>query len=215
MIPVLIVFFTVLVILVMVGIHLRMYPRLPPSMEEGFSSPRVAPNQPTCVQRSGDAQHLLSLFAACADQYRAPGEDAQDRIELKLILNKLTCLDADVTNNGVSGYNTFNLPYNTSHDAEPLTNFVGRCLNNGTRSRDLEIVIDKYERRGSTLIKQLCRRANKDPKEPLNRYQNVVQTTMRALTDNCLAQHGSLDRPFGPRDPGFSVPFTVDRLSPF
>ena len=76
----------------------------------------------------------MSLFKPCPDVL--PSEDATDRVELALILNKLTCLDADVSNNGVDGYNTLKLPYNTSHDAEPLTNFVGRCLNNGTRSRD-------------------------------------------------------------------------------
>ena len=211
MIPQLIVvFFTILLLVVMIGVRLNMYPSLP---VEGFSSPRVAPNQPTCVQRNGDAQRLLAIFPTCADQYRAPGEDAQDRIELQLILNKLTCLDADVTNNGVSGYNTFNLPYNASHDAEPLTNFVGRCLNNGTRSRDLEIVIDRYEKRGNTLITQICKRANNDSKEPLGLFNEVIKTTMKALTQNCLAQHSSLDRPFGPRDPGFSVPFSVERLA--
>jgi hypothetical protein len=213
MVPLL--FLVGIVVVVAVGVYFKMYPRFPQTHYENFANPAVAPNQPSCVERSGDALVLLGLFKPCPDQYNAPTTDAVDRVELQLILNKLTCLDADVTNNGVAGYNTLNLPYNTSHDAEPLTNFVGRCLNNGTRSRDLEIVMDRYEKRGNTLIKQLCANKKIDPKAPLEHFAEVLKTTMNALTTNCLAQHSSLDKPFGPRDPGFSVPFTVSNLAPY
>jgi len=206
-----------IVLVVAVGIYFKMYPRFPPSERriENFANPAVAPNQPSCVQRSADALVLLGLFKPCPDQRNAPTEDAVDRVELQLILNKLTCLDADVSNNGVDGYNTLKLPFNTTHDTEPLTNFVGRCLNNGTRSRDLEVIMDRYERRGTTLIKNLCLRKGIDSKAPLDHYAEVTKNTMNSLTTNCLAKHSSLDTPFGPRDPGFSVPFSVSTLSPY
>jgi hypothetical protein len=206
--------FSVLIAVIAAGLYFRMYPKFPPTARyENFANPAVAPDEPTCVHRSADAQVLMGLFKQCPK--RSPTEDATDREELALILNKLTCLDADVTNNGVNGYNTLKLPYNTSHDAEPLTNFVGRCLNNGTRSRDLEIVIDRFEKRGKTLIENLSRRMDIDSKEPLVHFAEVIKTTMNALTTNCLAHHSSLDRPYGPRDPGFTVPYSVDRLAPY
>jgi hypothetical protein len=201
-----------LVLVIGAGVYFQTYPQMP-KRYENFANPAVAPNEPSCVHRSADAQILMSLFKPCPDTL--PSEDSVDRVELALILNKLTCLDADVSNNGVDGYNTLKLPYNTSHDAEPLTNFVGRCLNNGTRSRDLEIVIDRFEKRGATLIKNLCKRKDLDIKEPLYHFGEVIKTTMNSLTTNCLTQHASLDKPFGPRDPGFSVPYSVDRLAAY
>jgi hypothetical protein len=214
------------VLIVSIGIFYKMYPQMPNIRQhktptfgyrriEGFANPAVAPQEPKCVQRSKDAQAILSIIGPCRDAKNSPSEDDVDRQELLLILQKLTCLDADVNNNGVAGYNTLYLPYNTSHDTEPLTNFIGRCLNNGTRSRDLEIVIDKYETRGKALINKITGRIGMDSKALLENYQVVIRTTMKSMTDTCLAAQSNLDRPFGPRDPGYATPFSVERLAPF
>jgi hypothetical protein len=206
----------VIIVIVALGVFFNMYPKFPPSeRKEGFSSPAVAPNTPKCIQRSIDAQVLLRLFPPCSDPSHAPTEDDTDREELNLILMKLTCLDADATNSGVGGYNTLKLKYNTSHDAVPLTNFVGRCLNNGTNQRDIDIVIEKYDQRGKELIRKISSRIGMDSKEAQENYNSLITNTMRTLTTHCLAMRSSLDKPFGPRDPGFSTPYSVERLAPF
>lgn len=209
-----------IILIVAAGILLGGYPKFPPAEEnkksvEHFSSPAVAPAQPKCAQRSSDAMFILRMLPACDDPKNTPSTDAIDREELKLILMKITCLDSDVANNGVVGYNTFKLPYNVHHDNEPLTNFVGRCLNNGTQSRDLEIVVDKYEKRGSELIRRISKKIGLDDSELLKHYQSLLTQLTNTLNDNCLAKHSSLDRPFGPRDPGYSSPFSVEKLAPF
>ena len=212
------IYLVLLILIIGIGILYKMYPVFPPSekkVKEHFSSPATAPFNPSCVQRNVDAQVILRLFPPCADESKAPTEDATDRAELSLMLNKLTCLDADATNAGVGGYNTLSLPYNTSHDTEPLTNFVGRCLNNGVKQRDLDIIIDKYDKRGKTLIKQIANRTGIDPKMAHEHYEAVIKTTFNSLKTGCLAKRSSLDTPFGPRDPGYSTPFSVERLSPF
>lgn len=211
-------YLALIVLIVAAGIFYHVYPRMPPRSRnryEGFASPAVAPAEPKCINRNADAQTILRILPPCGDPYNSPTEDATDRAELALILQKLTCLDADVANNGVAGYNTLALQYNTSHDAEPLTNFVGRCLNNGTQSRDLEIVIDKYDKRGKTLIAQITNRTGMDPAALYENYAAVIRTTMKTLTDNCLAPQSHLDVPFGPRDPGYSTPFSVSQLAPY
>jgi hypothetical protein len=211
------VYLALIVLIVSIGIFYRFYPRMPAyrNRYEGFSSPAVAPAEPKCLQRNLDALTILRILPPCGDPHNTPTEDATDREELALILQKLTCLESDVANNGVSGYNTLALPYNTSHDAEPLPNFVGRCLNNGTRSRDLEIVIEKYDKRGKTLIHQITKRNGMDAGALLDNYEAVVRTTMKTLVDNCLAKQSNLDRPYGPRDPGFAVPYAVERLASY
>lgn len=182
---------------------------------ENFSSPAVAPNQPSCVKRNVDAQALLHLFPQCDSDKKSPSEDAMNRIELKLILNKLTCLDADVTNSGVAGYNTLSLPYNTSHDMEPITNFVGRCLNGGARTRDIDLIMSKYESRGNTLIAAIASLMHINPKPAFKHYRNVLRVTHDSLLYNCKMKRASLDIPAGVRDPGYSIPFSIEKLAPF
>lgn len=182
---------------------------------ENYSSPSVAPNEPTCVRRNANAQALLSIFPQCTSDYNSPSEDALNRIELKLILNKLTCLDADVANSGVSGYNTLNLKYNTSHDTEPLTNFVGRCLNGGARTRDIDLIMAKYESRGNDLIKNISSFSHTNPEKAYKHFREVIKTTYNSLLNNCKMKRASLDIPPGVRDPGYMIPFSVETLGPF
>jgi hypothetical protein len=182
---------------------------------EHFSSPAVSPNEPSCVNRNADAQAILAMFPQCRNDNESPSEDATDRIELKLILNKLTCLDADVSNNGVSGFNTLYLPYNTSHDTEPITNFVGRCLNGGARTRDIDLIMTKYENRGLELIKSISKGLQIDPTKPYKHYKAVISVTYNALVNACKMDRTSLDRPVGVRDPGYSIAFSTEKLAPF
>jgi hypothetical protein len=204
----------VIVAIVAAGVALKMYPQFPHTVER-FSSPALAPNMPSCVQRNADAQALLALFPQCMDQYKAPSEDDTDRVELKLILNKMTCLESDVKNSGVTGYNTLYLPYNTSHDTEPITNFVGRCLNGGARTRDIALIMEKYEKRGIELISRLAKNIKINPEQAFNHYNALIKVTFNALTNSCKMSRVSLDRPVGVRDPGYSTPFSVEKLAPF
>jgi hypothetical protein len=207
--------------IVALGLCFKMYPIFPSNKAklthtiEGFSSPATSPNEPSCIKRNTDAQAILQMFTQCSSDYKSPSEDAMNRIELKLILQKLTCLDSDVTNSGVAGYNTLSLPFNTSHDTEPLTNFVGRCLNGGTRTRDFDLIISKYESRGNVLIKAISSLMNKDPSEAYARYANVIKVTYESLVNNCKMKRASMDIPAGVRDPGYSIPFRIETLAPF
>jgi len=199
----------VIAAIVALGYAFKMYPQLPP---EHFSSPAIAPEMPTCVKRSADAQALLALLPV---HNCAPSEDDTDRKELRLILNKLTCLDSDVVNSGVAGYNTMYLQYNTSHDTEPLTNFVGRCLNGGARTRDIDLIMEKYESRGTELIARISKKDGTNPEVAFKYFKSVIGTTSQSLTYNCRMSRAQLDRPAGVRDPGYSTPFSVEKLAPF
>lgn len=107
------------------------------------------------------------------------------------------------------------LKYNTSHDTEPLTNFVGRCLNGGARTRDIDIIMEKYESRGNQLIARITKKEGSDPALPFKYFKAVIGTTAHSLTHNCRMNRVQLDRPTGVRDPGYMMPFSVDKLAPF
>jgi hypothetical protein len=217
------IYILLVVAIVTLGLCFKLYPVFPTlgkttiryNTVENFSSPAVAPNQPACIKRNVDAQALLHMFPQCDDDKKSPSEDAMNRIELKLILNKLTCLDADVTNSGVAGYNTLKLPYNTSHDTEPITNFVGRCLNGGARTRDIDLIMSKYESRGNTLIAAIASLMHINPKPAFKHYRSVLRVTHDSLLNNCKMKRASLDIPAGVRDPGYSIPFSIEKLAPF
>jgi len=208
-------YIVLIVVIVFLGLFFRKYPKFPPTERklEYFSSAAVAPDEPTCVRRNADAQALLEMFPQYLTE--SPSEDAEDRIELKLILNKLTCIDADVNKTGIPGYNTVNLPYNTSHDTEPLINFVGRCLNGGANTRDIDLILSKYESRGIELITRIAKRININAIKAYERYSSLVTTTYIVMSNNCIKHANSLDRPVGPRDPGYTMPYSVATLAPF
>jgi hypothetical protein len=160
---------------------------------------------PRCFTRDADAQNILSML-----------RDTQQKdafAELSLILQKLLCIDADVTGAGVGGYQSFQLPFVTQHDLEPPASFVGRCLKGAVRSRDLEIMIDKLESRGNTLIHSISpadRRA-----ASLTKFHGVVVRASRSIGKACMNNGIGLDRPSGPRDPGYSIPAGLEEQGPY
>jgi hypothetical protein len=163
---------------------------------------------PKCFLRDPEATKLLeSLRPSKPHHPEAFGE-------LSLILQKMLCIDADVTSSGAGAYSTFQLPFVTQHDIEPAASFVNRCLKGAMRSRDLEIAIDKFERRGATLVQELAQteaqRAN-----ALQMFRNVTKRATRQIAQTCTSLHINMDTPKGVRDPGYAVPSALEVAAPY
>jgi hypothetical protein len=181
---------------------------------EGFSTIAVDRDlMPRCFTRDTDAQAiLLALKPAKAVDPDAFGE-------LSLILQKMLCVDADVTGAGVGGYQSFQLPFVTQHDLEPAASLVGRCLKGALRSRDLELTIDKWEKRGAVLIQSLagCLQGGGEAvrSESLTRFRTVAKRSARTIGQACTSARVSMDIPAGPRDPGYTVPKGLEEQGPY
>lgn len=180
---------------------------------EGFSTIAVDRDlMPRCFTRDTDAQAiLLALKPAKAVDPDAFGE-------LSLILQKMLCVDADVTGAGVGEYQSFQLPFVTQHDLEPAASFVGRCLKGAVRSRDLELTIDKWEKRGAVLIQTLTggiEGGESVRTECQTRFRTVTKRAARNIGQACTSARVSMDVPAGPRDPGFSVPKGLEEQGPY
>lgn len=170
-----------------------------PVKTEGFANAAVDPKlAPACTQRSTAAQHILEAIA------HLPETD-EGAAELRLLLSKLTCIEADVSTAGAGTYRTLKLQFRTSHDMEPATSVVSRCLRNAMRQRDIDLIIDKFEKRGKQLIKSRCPSA-----ENLADFDDVIATTRLAMVSFCLGDQPSMDKPAGARDPGFWEPEDTD-----
>ena len=169
------------------------------SQSEGFANAAVDPIlSPACTQRSPAAQRILASIA------HLPETD-EGAAELRLLLSKLTCIEADVSTAGAGTYRTLKLQFRTSHDMEPATSVVSRCLRNAVRQRDIDLIMDKFEKRGKLLIRSRC-----PSEENLAAFDEVVAATRLSMVSFCLGDQPSMDKPAGARDPGFWEPEDTD-----
>jgi hypothetical protein len=166
-----------------------------PSVQEteGFAVAAVHPTLvPACVERSTDAQSLLARLASFPQGHT-------DADEIRLLVSKLCCLEADIAAPSAGTYRTMPLQFRTSHDMEAPSSFVGRCLRNAVRQRDIDLVIEKYETRGRELIVKLIG----DCPDAAKEFDAIIVRTRVAMVSFCLKPQPVMDRPIGARDMGF------------
>jgi hypothetical protein len=203
----LIAFFVVLAI----GIFLYFKPRF---LSEGFTTIALdEKTMPKCFTRDSEAQDLLILLNHGANA-PANSEQGMAYSELKLILEKMLCIDADITGSGAGVYSTYQLPYATSHDIEPAASFVNRCVRNAVQSRDIEVAFGKFEDRGAELINTMCE-SKEQQKAAQDKFHSIVARTIQAISKNCLTSKDNMDKPAGPRDPGYFMPAALESLRPY
>ena len=149
---------------------------------------------PACTERSAAAQSLLSRIAASDE---ADG----NKEELRLLLTKLCCFEADLITPAAGAYRTLPLQFRTAHDMEPASTLVGRCFRNAIRQRDVDLIVEKFKGRGLQLVATVV------PKEELvaatAEFMDVLGRTQSALQTTCLVPQPQMDTPDGPRDPGY------------
>ena len=159
---------------------------------------------PACVERSIAAQKLIA-------QIHTSSESIAD--ELRLLVSKLCCIEADIASPSPGTYRTFPLQFRTSHDMEPASTFVGKCLKNSIPKRDIELVIEKFSSRGRAILTTLL--SGNDQKEALANFAEVIHQTQSAMMTFCMIEQPRMDRPNGPRDIGFWEPAKVADLSEY
>ena len=162
------------------------------AISEGFATHATdARRMPACVNRSTDAQSLLARIAHI---------DSAEADELRLLMSKLCCMEADIAAPGAGTYRTLNLQFRTSQDTEPPVAIVSRCLVGAVNNRDTELIIEKFKARGHELIRELCQDSEKAATEEFDTVLRRLELTMMSF---CVRKGASMDRPAGPRDPGY------------
>ena len=194
-------------VLLFIAMFLYLNPRYVsgPKDTEGFATIALnTSNFPACVTRDADAQRLLTTLKVNNTTFE----------ELALIVSKLLCMDADITSSGAGVYASLRLPFNTQHDMEPVGTFVGRCLRNAVKERDISLTLGKLQDRGTVLINMLCSNSVEKAKA-LTLFDGIVKRTEANITKVCLKERASMDVPAGVRDPGYSVPGSLVNLAPY
>ena len=192
-----------LIVLALLLVHFKPSVSLP-GIEEGFAGAAVDPiRMPACAERSAAAQSLLARIATYPASDEAAGE-------LRLLISKLCCMEADVAAPVPGVYRTQNLQFRTQEDTEPASTIVGRCLRTAVNKRDIEIITEKFSERGHVLIGKICQdpAANKE-------FDEIVARLRLSMTSFCVGTPKQMDRPSGPRDMGFWEMETVAELSQY
>jgi hypothetical protein len=193
-----------------IGIVLYLRPRF---MAEGFTTVAIeGETMPRCLARDPESQALLAQLYSKSAANSAAGEAYE---EFKLILQKLLCIDADITGAGAGIYSTYQLPYATAHDIEPAANFVGRCVRNAVRERDVAMVLEKFESRGNVLLKTMCSGDSAAVNTNISTFNRIVKRIGASITSKCLMEKANMDVPAGPRDPGYYTPNNVEELGEY
>jgi hypothetical protein len=115
---------------------------------------------------------------------------------------------------GTGTYSTYLLPFNTQHDMEPVGSFVGRCLKNAVRERDIDLTIGKLQARGVELIMAMCASVESSTRS-LAQFDSIVKDVQKRITASCLKEHAPMDHPAGVRDPGYYTPVKLHSVGAF
>lgn len=172
---------------------------------ERFTTVAVDPRlSPACTERSAAAQKLLARFAA------VPEADP-DASELRLLISKLCCMEADIATPAAGLIRTISLQFRTSSDMDVASSIVGRCRAGAIQQRDIDLILDKFNKRGHELVKRLCA----DDAEAAKELDKILGQLRWAMTSFCLKPTPSMDKPIGARDMGFWEPDSVADLSQY
>jgi hypothetical protein len=174
------------------------------ALKEEFAVAAVDPaRMPACAERSVPAQSLLARFAI------VPTSD-DPATELRLLISKLCCIEADIMTPAAGTYRTASLQFRTSHDMEPASTLVGRALAGAVQQRDVALIMDKFNKRGVELIGQVlggCADATAEFAAVSNVTRVALSSTVRPAP--------TMDKPSGARDPGFWESDRVADLSQY
>lgn len=120
---------------------------------QGFHGNSHGVSDIACSEESADAVAISDLFDG---RKATTGDGPDDLRELKMILSKLCCAKHDLLSLSQSVSSTIKLPYNTSHDREPIANTVARCFTKSVPARDLDLTFLTFKERGLALLNKLC-----------------------------------------------------------
>ena len=212
--PMRVAFYAFLVVLA-IAIFLYFRPKFISRSTEGFATIALdGETMPKCLIRDANSQQLLAQFQGLKASSAPSSATSVAYDEFKLILQKLLCIDADITGSGAGPFSTYQLPFATAHDIEPAANFVARCSKSALRSRDVEMAMEKFESRGKELIDQMTFDAE-SRRSSHQAFHAIVVRVQRNIAGPCLTPKSTLDVPAGVRDPGYYTPNGLEENGPY
>jgi hypothetical protein len=170
------------------------------SRSEGFSGPARGGGVPDCLADSQEASELYTIFSS---KESTTEEGPDDFRELTLLLSKTNCLKKDLMSPSGIVEATRYQPYSTAHDVEPVAETAARCMAKTIPPRDLDITLDKWNRRGKELVRRLCTNYNltdSEVKKATHLFNAVIADISDIAKSQCLKGEVQIAGTAGPRD---------------
>jgi hypothetical protein len=167
---------------------------------EGYGGASHGAGSPSCLRSSAESAQLVDMFVDKNPRF----EEGPDALrELTILMGKLACFKKDLVSPSYIVSATRNQPYTTAHDIEPIAETTGRCFSKTISPRDLTISLDKWNKRGESLVKKLCTAYSLGQKE-VEQAQGLFRYVIRDVSDvargACLQGEPMIAGKPGPRD---------------
>lgn len=136
-----------------IGYQLWIGSKTMPSPLEGFAGPSRGSGTPDCLRTSSEAAKLYELIHSRRPNTESGPDDIR---ELAVLLGKLACFKRDLMSPSGIVEATWKQPFNTSQDMEPIAETTARCFSKTIPKRDLDLSLEKWSSRGTSLVKRIC-----------------------------------------------------------
>jgi hypothetical protein len=187
----------------------------PVPTEGFFGGVAVGAGEPNCLRTSSEAAQVYAIFANRASSTEEGPADFQ---EFRLLLSKLACFKKDLIGTAGVVEATRYQAYATSMDIEPIGETTARCFAKTIPSRDLDISLDKWGKRGKELIRRLCTSMNLTEMES-SQADTLFDALLRDVSDVarsvCLSGEPTINGKNPPRQPNGFEPESLSELGPY
>lgn len=180
-----------------------------------FGGVAVGAGNPDCLRTSSEAARIYGTFL---QRSSSTEEGSPDLDELRLLLSKLACFKKDLLGTAGVVEATRYQAYATSMDMEPVAETTARCLAKTIPKRDLDLSLDKWNKRGKVLLTKLC--TSFDLKEAeATEVETLFEALLADISDIarsvCLAGEPMIAGTPTPRNPGGYEPTGIQDLGPY
>lgn len=184
--------------------------------KEGFfGGVAVGAGEPDCLRTSSEAAQVYSIFA---NRVSSTEEGPADFQEFRLLLSKLACFKKDLIGTAGVVEATRYQAYATSMDIEPISETTARCFAKTIPSRDLDISLDKWSKRGKELVRRLCTSMNLTEMESAQAdtlFDALMVDVSDVARSVCLSGEPTINGKEPPRQPNGFEPPTNQELGPY
>ena len=145
---------------------------------------------PDCLRASAEAGQLHELFA---EKVSNTEEGPADFREFDMLLSRICCFKKDLLSVAQQVEATRYQPFSTELDLEPIAETTARCFAKTSPPKDIELLIDKWERRGHFLIVRLCTSANLTEGKVLlaeQTFTDLLKDVKNIAVSKCLKEIG-------------------------
>ena len=184
-------------------------------VEGFFGGVAVGAGEPDCLRTSSEAAQVYALFA---NRVSSTEEGPADFQEFRLLLSKLACFKKDLIGTAAVVEATRYQPYATSMDIEPISETTARCFAKTIPSRDLDISLDKWGKRGKELIRRLCTSMNLTEMESAQAdtlFSALMRDVSEVARSVCLSGEPTINGKVAPRQAGGYEPPLLQELGEY